>query len=119
MGFAAKGKAKEFISVGIDQTTPGRIVLDMRATGSNIVKKHGFEDAHRAHAPGTSGTVLSETDCAKEGDSTAPDRTAYRSRVDSLLWLGRGALPIIGYQVAALSVSHEPRAWQEALADVL
>jgi hypothetical protein len=56
----------------MDQSTPGRIVLDMRATASNIVKKHGVEDAPRAHAPGTSGTVLSETDCAKGGGPTAP-----------------------------------------------
>jgi hypothetical protein len=48
-------------------------------------------------APGTSGVVLSETDCAEEGDPTAPDRTAFRSRIGSLLWLCRGALPIIGY----------------------
>jgi hypothetical protein len=121
VGFTAKGKVKEFIGVGIDQTTPGRIVLDMRATANNIVKRHGFVDAHHAHAPGTSGVVLSETDCAEEGDPTAPDRTAYRSRIGSPLWLCRGALPIIGYHVADLSrMNHAPgkKHWR-ASSDVL
>jgi hypothetical protein len=120
VGFTAKGKAKEFIGVGIDQTTPGRIVLDMRATANNIVKKHGFEDAHHAHAPSTSGTVLSEIDCAKEGGPTAPDRTANRSRIGSLLWMCRVSWRFANHWLPCrFPVSHEPRAWQEALAGVL
>ena len=69
----------------------------------------------------TSPPLLVETDCAEEGDPTAPDRTAFRSRTGSLLWLCRGALPIIGYHVAALSrMNHAPgkKHWR-ASSDVL
>jgi hypothetical protein len=45
----------------------------------------------------------------KETPLPLSDRTAFRSRIGSLLWLCRGALPIIGYYVAALSrMNHAP-----------
>jgi hypothetical protein len=121
VGFTAKGKAKEFIGVGIDQTSPGRIVLDMRATANNIVKKHGFEDAHHAHAPGTSGTDWHRT----VRNRLRQRRRPCCSRPHCLSLSHRQLALAVSWYLAhhwlpcRCPVSHEPHAWQEALACVL
>jgi hypothetical protein len=108
-GYTAKGITTDFIGIGVDQTVDGQITLDMRGTCTDIVAKEGFTDSHLAPAPGTPGKVLSETDCAVDGDSNAPNPTAYRSRIGKALWLARGALPIALYYVAALArFNHAP-----------
>jgi len=108
-GFVAKGLTKEFIGVGVDQSQPGKIILDMRAVATNIVKSTGFVDSHLAAAPGVPHTVLSELDCAASDDTEAPDKTAYRSRVGKMLWISRGTLPAFQYHVSALArMNHAP-----------
>ena len=108
-GYTDKGLSVEFIGVGVDQTTPGEIILDMTATARNIVKKHGFEGAIRCLTPAVPHIVLSERDCIKPGTEGAPDQTAYRSRVGSMLWITRCALPIAAYQTGALArMNHAP-----------
>ena len=108
-GFVAKGLTKEFIGVGVDQSQPGKIILDMRAVATNIVKSTGFVDSHLAAAPGVPHTVLSELDCAAADDTEAPDKTAYRSRVGKMLWISRGTLPAFQYHVSALArMNHAP-----------
>jgi hypothetical protein len=63
-GFTTKGLTTSFTGVSIDQSVPGEIILDMCKCATDIVKKHGFLDAHAAPAPGMPGRVLTETDCA-------------------------------------------------------
>ena len=58
-GFTAKGVAKEFCSILIDQTAPGCIALDMREVAKSIVKATGFDGAHYMAAPGAPHTILS------------------------------------------------------------
>ena len=121
VGFVAKGLATEFIGVGIDQSQPGKIILDMRAVATDIVKSTGFVDSHLAAAPGAPHTVLSELDCADPDDPDAPNKTAYRSRVGKCLWISRGALPAFQYHVSALArMNHAPgRAHWNASSDAL
>jgi KUP system potassium uptake protein len=108
-GYTDKGLYVEFIGVGVDQTTPGEIILDMTATARNIVKKHGFTSAIRCLTPAVPHIVLSERDCIKPGTEGAPDQTAYRSRIGSMLWITRCALPIAAYQTGALArMNHAP-----------
>ena len=108
-GFVAKGPAKEFIGVGVDQSQPGKIILDMRAVATDIVKSTGFANSHLAVAPGAPHTILSELDCADPDDPDAPNRTAYRSRIGKCLWVSRGALPAFQYHVSALArMNHAP-----------
>jgi hypothetical protein len=72
----------------------------MRKYNEALVKRHGFEEAHRASAPGKPHTILSEADCAKEDGECPPN--CYRSKIGGALRLCRVALPIIAYQVCAL-----------------
>ena len=68
-GFTAKGVAKEFCGILIDQSNPGCIALDMREVARSIVKATGFEGAHYMAAPGAPNTILSERDCATKDDN--------------------------------------------------
>jgi hypothetical protein len=53
--------------------------------------------------------ILSELDLATPETQNPPDVTKYRSRIGSTLWLSRGGLPIVGYQVGALArFNHAP-----------
>ena len=100
---------KEFIGIKCEQNDDGTIVLDMTRYNEELVKRHGFAQAHRASAPGKPGKILSEVDCACPDDENPPDATAYRSKVGGCLWLCRVALPIIAYQVCALArFNHAP-----------
>jgi hypothetical protein len=108
-GFTNKGLLKEFIGIKCEQNDDGTIVLDMTRYNEELVKRHGFAQAHRASAPGKPGKILSEVDCACPDDENPPDATAYRSKVGGCLWLCRVALPIIAYQVCALArFNHAP-----------
>ena len=108
-GYTDKGLSVEFIGVGVDQTIPGEITLDMTATANNIVEKHGFQCSDPCYVPATPHVVMSENDCIAPGTPGAPDQTAYRSRVGSMLWLTRCALPIAAYQTGALArMNHAP-----------
>ena len=120
-GFTAKGVAKEFCGIQIDQSAPGCIALDMRKAATSIVKATGFDGAHYMAAPGAPHTILSERDCSTPDDDDAPNQSAYRSRVGRLLWITRGTLPAAQYHVAALArMNHAPgrRHW-DASSDTL
>jgi hypothetical protein len=88
----------------------------MRGTATDIVTKAGFTDSQFAATPGIPGRILSEKDCAAEGDTAAPNPTAYRSRIGKALWAARGALPIAMYYVLRrCSCTLQPCPRQEAL----
>jgi len=108
-GYTNKGPLKEFIGIGCNQKADGSIELDMRQYNEALVKRHGFEQSHRASAPAKPGKILSEKDCASPDDKSPPDATAYRSKIGGMQWLSRVALPIIAYQVCALArFNHAP-----------
>jgi hypothetical protein len=91
-------------------TTDGSIDIDMNGYKDDLIKRHGFLESHRASAPAKPGVILSELDLATlDTAKNPPDVTKCRSRIGGTMWLSRGGLPIVGYQVAALArFNHAP-----------
>jgi hypothetical protein len=108
-GYTNKGLLTEFIGIRTTQNNDGSIDIDMNGYKDDLIKRHGFLDSHRASAPAKPGVILSELDLATPDTKNPPDVTKYRSRIGGTMWLSRGGLPIVGYQVAALArFNHAP-----------
>jgi hypothetical protein len=103
---------RQELDIGIRtmQNDDGSIDIDMNGYKNDLIKRHGFLGSHRASAPGKPGVALSELDLATPETTNPPNVTKFRSRIGGTLWLSRGGLPVVGYQVAALArFNHAPR----------
>jgi hypothetical protein len=64
-GYTNKGLLTEFIGIKCEQNSDGTIVLDMSKYNEELVKRHGFAQAHRASAPQASQARFSPRSTAQ------------------------------------------------------